>query len=192
MTGKIYISFDDTLIHLNISLSPGVQSQQRVEWARELSDLDTEIQELEERLRVKMRHAQTLKRSLGVTAWREFSDDIREGMKRLQESPTYIKLEAELANLAVRVEEGAVSVGIKAGAEMRKATFKTSAHLASAHKRLSQKLENIGVIEPPREYRKDDVEPVIQPSSNNSASSKAVKVMIEESGCELSMENDGP
>ena len=71
-----------------------------MEWARELSDLDTEIQELEERLRLKVRHAQTLKRSLGVTAWREFSDDIREGMKRLQESPTYIKVEAELASLA--------------------------------------------------------------------------------------------
>ena len=180
------------MINLYFSLSPGVQSHQRVEWARELSDLDTEIQELEETLRVKMGHAQTLKRSLGVTAWRDFSDDIRVGMKRLQESPTYIKMEAELANLAIRVEEGAERVRIKAGVEMRKATLKTSSHLATAHKRLSQKLENIGVIEPPIEYRKDDVDPVIQSSSNKSASSKAVKAMIEESGCELLTEDDGP
>ena len=165
-----------------------------MEWARELSDLDTEIQELEERLRLKVRHAQTLKRSLGVTAWREFSDDIREGMKRLQESPTYIKVEAELASLAIRVEEEAVRVRTKAGVEMRKASLKTSAHLATAHKRLSQKLQNIGVIEPPKEYRKDDVEPVIQSSSsNNSVSSKAVKVMIEESGVNIREDDDdGP
>ena len=67
----------------DFSLSPEIQSQQRVAWARELSLLDTEIQELEERIRVKARQAQTLKRSLGLTAWREFSADIKEGMKFL-------------------------------------------------------------------------------------------------------------
>ena len=175
----------------NFSLSPETQSQQRVAWARELSVLDTEIQELEERIRVKARQAQTLKRSLGVTAWREFSDDIKEGMKRLQESPTYIKVETELASLAVRVEEEAVKVKTKAGVEMRKASLRTTAHLATAHKRLSQKLQNIGVIEPPKEYRRDDIEPAIQSSSSNiSASSKAVKTMIEESGVNLTADED--
>ena len=125
----------------DFSLSPEIQSQQRLAWARELSLLDTEIQELEERIRVKARQAQTLKRSLGLTAWREFSADIKEGMKRLQESPTYIKVEAELASLAVRVEEEAVRVRTKAGVEIRKASLKTTAHLATAHKRLSQKLQ---------------------------------------------------
>ena len=157
-----------------------------------MSDLDTEIQELEERLSTKLRHAHTLKRSLGVTAWREFSDDIREGMKRLQESPTYIKVEAELASLAIRVEEEATRVRTKASVEMRKASLKTTAHLATAQKRLSQKLQDIGVIESPREYRKDDVEPVIDSSSSNpsaSASSRAVKMMIDESGVNFMEDN---
>ena len=37
------------------SLSPETQSQQRLEWAQELADLDTEISQLEVTLRSKVR-----------------------------------------------------------------------------------------------------------------------------------------
>ena len=38
-----------------VSLSPETQSQQRLEWAQELADLDTEISQLEATLRSKVR-----------------------------------------------------------------------------------------------------------------------------------------
>ena len=57
-----------------------------------------------------IRYAQNLKRSLGLTAWREFSSDMREGVRRLQESPALQRVEAELASLASRVEQEAGKV----------------------------------------------------------------------------------
>ena len=53
-----------------------------------------------------------LKRKLGLTAWREFSEDMIEGMKKLKESPMYQKVEdtlnetmIELTNLVVSGDE---------------------------------------------------------------------------------------
>ena len=96
-----------------------------------------------------------MKRKLGLTAWREFSDDMKEGMRKFQESPMYLKVEAELANLAVRVEEEATKVKSLASEEIRRASVKTSENLLIAQKKLSQKLQKIRIIEPPKEYRKD-------------------------------------
>ena len=57
-----------------------------------------------------LRYAQNLKRSLGLTAWRELSSDMLEGVRRLQESPALQRVEAELASLASRVEQEAGKV----------------------------------------------------------------------------------
>ena len=64
------------------SLSPETQSQHRETWAAELAELDKEILDLEEEIRRKVRVAGQLKQKLGLTAWREFSEDLREGMKK--------------------------------------------------------------------------------------------------------------
>ena len=46
-----------------VSLSPETQSQQRLEWAQELADLDTEISQLEATLRSKVRSGELLVRT---------------------------------------------------------------------------------------------------------------------------------
>merc|ERR1711874_81620 len=89
----------------------------------------------------------SLKQKLGLTAWREFSQDLREGMKKLKESPTYQTVEAELSSLAIK-----------------KVSVKTSESLSSAQRKLTQKLQDIGVVDQPKIYRNDDIEPVIAPS----------------------------
>ena len=43
----------------SVSLSPETQSQQRLEWAQELADLDTEISQLEATLRSKVRSGES-------------------------------------------------------------------------------------------------------------------------------------
>ena len=95
------------------SLSPDTQSQHRETWAAELAELDKEILDLEEEIRRKVRVAGQLKQKLGVTAWREFSEDLREGMKKFKESPTYQTVQAELSSLAIKMRPEYSSLKLK-------------------------------------------------------------------------------
>merc|ERR1712002_865119 len=65
------------------------QEKQREEWKSELKKTEEEILTLKQVLVSKERHAQGLKRRLGITAWREISEDMTQGLKNLQESATY-------------------------------------------------------------------------------------------------------
>jgi len=69
-------------------LSSEEQERQREEWKSELAKTEEEILTLKQVLASKERHAQGLKRRLGITAWREFSEDMTQGMKNLQDSAT--------------------------------------------------------------------------------------------------------
>merc|ERR1712027_173806 len=64
-------------------LSAEEQERQREEWKAELKKTEEEV------LTAKERHAAGLKRRLGITAWREFSEDMTQGLKNLQESAAY-------------------------------------------------------------------------------------------------------
>merc|ERR1711962_75069 len=75
------------------------QERQREEWKAELKKTEEEILTLKQVLTAKERHAAGLKRRLGITAWREFSEDMTQGLKNLQESATY-KRTAENLQLA--------------------------------------------------------------------------------------------
>merc|ERR1711936_505089 len=71
------------------SLSAQEQERQRDEWKAELAKTEEEIITLRQVLASKEAHSQGLKRRLGITAWREFSEDMTQGLKNLQESATY-------------------------------------------------------------------------------------------------------
>ena len=89
-----------------------------------------------------IRHAQILKRKLGLTAWREFSEEMKEGMKKLKDYPMYQKVEEtlnesmhELTNLIIssdnlmikaveKVEVGVEKIIMKALEEIQIATGK--------------------------------------------------------------------
>ena len=121
-----------------------------------------------------------LKRKLGLTAWREFSEDMKEGMNKLKDSPMYQKVEEtlketmkELTNLVInsdnfmiktveKVEDGVEKVFVKASEEIQKASKKTSVGLLNAQRKASQSLQNLGVIDPPKLYRKEDIPAVIE------------------------------
>merc|ERR1712141_983839 len=68
------------------SLSAQEQERQRDEWKAELGKTEEEIITLRQVLASKEAHAQGLKRRLGITAWREFSEDMTQGLKNLQDS----------------------------------------------------------------------------------------------------------
>ena len=67
------------------------QEIQRYEWKTELSKTEEEIKTLKGVLASKEVQAVELKRKLGITQWREFSEDMAQGLKSLQESNAYKK-----------------------------------------------------------------------------------------------------
>lgn len=73
------------------TLSAAEQERQRDEWKSELSKTEEEIMTLKQVLASKEAHAAGLKRRLGITQWREFSEDMAQGLKNLQESNAYKK-----------------------------------------------------------------------------------------------------
>jgi len=164
------------------SLSPENQARQRQEWSKDLAKTDAEMEALLVKLKEKTRHAQILKRKLGLTAWREFSDDMKEGVRKLRESPMYHKVETtlnetmvELTNLVVsgddymlktldNVEESVEKAFSIASDGLKKATKKTSEGLLSAQRKASHSLQKLGVLDPPKMYRKDDIPIVIEDS----------------------------
>merc|ERR1712037_449236 len=73
------------------SLSTQEQETQRDDWKTELGKTEEEITTLRNVLASKEAHAQELKHRLGITAWREFSEDMTQGLKKLKDSQAYKK-----------------------------------------------------------------------------------------------------
>ncbi|XP_068231629.1 uncharacterized protein [Palaemon carinicauda] len=79
----------DSGVHENFTnLSPEEQEKQREEWKAELAKTEEEIQTLRQVLGSKVKNAQDLKRRLGITVWREFTEDFNQSMKTVRESQT--------------------------------------------------------------------------------------------------------
>jgi len=154
---------------MSCSLSPENQQKQRESWQQELQTLEREIQGMEKQLRSKVNHALLLKRKLGVTAWREFSEDMREGMQKLKDSDVIQRMENSLADLRFAGESlitEAVEIIEKgfdsASEELISTQRKTSEALAKVHRKASQNLQRIGILTPPKEYRKDNQESLLE------------------------------
>merc|ERR1711988_782793 len=94
-------------------LSAEEQERQREEWKAELKKTEEEILTLKQVLTAKERHAAGLKRRLGITAWREFPEDMTQGLKNLQDSATY-KRTAENIQFAKEIAKEKTS-GMVAG-----------------------------------------------------------------------------
>jgi len=121
-------------------LSSEEQERQREEWKAELSKTEEEILTLKQVLASKERHAQGLKRRLGITAWREFSDDMTQGLKNLQESATY-KRTTENLTFAKDIAREKTS-GIIAGITASNAFQKMSTSMTGAYGAAKTKMAN--------------------------------------------------
>lgn len=73
------------------AMSAEEQELQRQEWKAELAKTEEEILTLKQVLASKEEVAAGLKRRLGITAWREFSEDMTQGLKNIQDSVAYKK-----------------------------------------------------------------------------------------------------
>lgn len=55
-------------------------------WREELAQMEEEIATLRTVLAAKMKRAAQLKQNLGITVWKEVTDDINQGLKNVKES----------------------------------------------------------------------------------------------------------
>lgn len=67
-------------------LTPEEQEAQKLEWQNELAKVEDEIATFRHVLASKTRQSQELKRKLGISVWREFQDDMSQGIRNVKES----------------------------------------------------------------------------------------------------------
>ncbi|XP_017038688.1 uncharacterized protein LOC108086306 isoform X2 [Drosophila ficusphila] len=87
------------------ALSVEEKEQRRAEWSQELARVEEEINTLRTVLASKTRHASDLKRKLGITVWKEVTDDMNQGIRNLKESTVYQSVEQSVGTFTKAVHE---------------------------------------------------------------------------------------
>jgi len=142
-------SDEDSVTNKFTSLGLDKQLEQRRLWAEELAIVDGQIQGLEMELRQQARRALLLKRKLGLTAWREFSEDMKEGINRLQERLESSEAISRMSNTLAEWERGWQGIRAKAVEELGKAQKAAEEGMRKASLSLQEK----GILEPSQEYK---------------------------------------
>merc|ERR1712018_1029125 len=129
------------------TLSAQEQERQRDEWKAELAKTEEEIITLRQVLASKGAHAHGLKRRLGITAWREFSEDMQQGLKNLQDSQAAKK--AGEAYTAAKTETASVWSSIASSQSFISASQKMGTAFGAAKMKVSssfQSQQNLGEV----------------------------------------------
>ncbi|XP_046672173.1 tumor protein D54 isoform X3 [Homalodisca vitripennis] len=95
----------DSGINELAGLSPEEQERQKQEWTAELAKVEEEIQTLRHVLASKVKASQELKRKLGFSVWREFQDDMSQGIRNVKESNVYHNVEEKFEQVSKAVVE---------------------------------------------------------------------------------------
>nr|CAH7743728.1 unnamed protein product [Callosobruchus chinensis] len=84
------------------------KEQQEKLWKEELAQIEDEIATLRTVLASKMRRSAELKRNLGITVWREVSEDINQGIKNVKESNVYQTVETKVGQVTKAVTDAPI------------------------------------------------------------------------------------
>ncbi|XP_033340689.2 uncharacterized protein LOC117228796 isoform X1 [Megalopta genalis] len=95
----------DTVVNELQGLSLEEQDRQKAEWSAELARVEEEIQTLRHVLANKIRVSQELKRQLGISVWKEITDDMNQGLKNVKESQVYQNVGEKLGQFTKAVSE---------------------------------------------------------------------------------------
>ncbi|CAG4978310.1 unnamed protein product [Parnassius apollo] len=135
--------------------------QLRAEWSRDLARVEDEIATLRTVLQSKIRQSSDLKRKLGITVWKEITEDVNQGLKNVKESQVYQTIETRVAALTQAVTEAPIyqkteSVikstaekttsilgGITAGVSNRLGQMRNSDSFRSIEERVGTAYENV-------------------------------------------------
>ncbi|XP_065094677.1 tumor protein D52 isoform X2 [Ochlerotatus camptorhynchus] len=117
------------------------QEAQRAEWSQELARVEEEITTLRTVLQSKIRHSSELKRKLGITVWKEITDDMSQGIKNVKESNVYQKTETAIKTTAGRTTS--VLGGITSKMTQKISDMKQSDSFRSFEERVGSAYENV-------------------------------------------------
>ncbi|XP_067631489.1 tumor protein D54 isoform X6 [Eurosta solidaginis] len=90
------------------ALTTEEQEKRHAEWSQELARVEEEINTLRTVLASKTRHASDLKRKLGITMWKEITDDMNQGLKNVKESSVYQTVEQGVGNISKAVHDAPI------------------------------------------------------------------------------------
>nr|XP_021206338.1 tumor protein D54 isoform X2 [Bombyx mori] len=142
-------------------LTPEQADQLRAEWSRELARVEDEIATLRTVLQSKIRQSSDLKRKLGITVWKEITEDVNQGLKNVKESQVYQSIENRVAALTNAVTEtpiyqktesvikttaektSSIIGGITAGVSSKLGQMRNSESFRSIEERVGSAYENV-------------------------------------------------
>jgi len=91
-----------------LNMDPEQRQQAEEEMRNELVKTEEEINTLRQVLASKMKHATELKRKLGITVWKEFQNDLGQGVKNIQETTAYSESVKHLTQLNTAIQSAPI------------------------------------------------------------------------------------
>ncbi|XP_030374254.1 uncharacterized protein LOC115623837 isoform X3 [Scaptodrosophila lebanonensis] len=125
------------------ALSVEEKEQRRAEWSQELARVEEEINTLRTVLASKTRHASDLKRKLGITVWKELTDDVNQGFKNVKESTVFQRTESVLKSTGEKT--ASVFGSITSGITSKFSQMKNSESMRSIEEKVGSAYENVKV-----------------------------------------------
>ncbi|XP_041974969.1 tumor protein D52 isoform X2 [Aricia agestis] len=122
-------------------LTPEQAEQLRAEWSRELARVEEEIATLRTVLQSKIRQSSELKRKLGITVWKEITEDVNQGIKNVKESHVYQKTESVIKTTAEKTTS--IFGGITAGVTSKLGQMRNSESFRSIEERVGSAYDNV-------------------------------------------------
>ncbi|KAL2729652.1 serine/threonine-protein kinase pakF isoform X1 [Vespula squamosa] len=146
---------EDASLHPAGSLSPSAdnaanelqgltleeQENQRAIWNAELTKIEEEINTLRHVLASKVRVSQELKRKLGISVWKELTDDVNQGLKNVKESQVFQKTESVFKSTAEKTTS--ILGGFGSGISMKLGQMRNSDSFRSLEERVGSAYENV-------------------------------------------------
>lgn len=108
-----------------------------------MARVEEEIATLRSVLTSKMRHASELKRKLGITVWKEISDDMNQSLKNVRESQVFQKTESAIKSTAEKTTS--ILGGLTSGFTSKLSQMKKSDSYRSIEERVGSAYENVKV-----------------------------------------------
>ncbi|XP_013391090.1 tumor protein D52 isoform X5 [Lingula anatina] len=104
---------------------PAEVEKEKEEWRVELAKTEEEIQTLRSVLGAKVRHANELKKKLGITTLQEFKQDVSSTLTSIRESDAYQKTNEAFKNVGTKASQAANAAGKKLSDLRNSQTFKS-------------------------------------------------------------------
>jgi len=101
---------------------PILTDEERESLRIDLLKTEEEINTLRQVLTARMKHASELRRKLGISAWKEMTHDVSEGIKSVKETPAYQKTE-EIMHTVGEKTSAALNTATKKIGEMRNSQY---------------------------------------------------------------------